>query len=75
MNDSNGQLLLTAKCAAKALSISERKLWSLTNCGDVPSVRIGRSVRYDPLDLREWISRNKTGRVDRNGRQRKVIAG
>lgn len=41
--------------AAKALAVSERLLWSLTRAGRVPSVRIGRLVRYDPMALREWV--------------------
>jgi len=55
-------LLLRAKDAAQALSISERKLWSLTQSRDIPSVRIGRSVRYDIRDLREWIEYKKSGK-------------
>jgi excisionase family DNA binding protein len=54
------QLLLTARDAAKALAISERTLWTLTNRGDVPVVRLGRSVRYDPDDLRAFVKRSKT---------------
>jgi excisionase family DNA binding protein len=57
--DSISKLLLTAREAARALAISERTLWSLTNNGDIPSVRIGRAVRYDPRDLDRWIERQK----------------
>jgi len=50
--------LLTARQAAKVLSISERTLWGLTKSGDIPAVRFGgRNVRYSPDDLREWIRR------------------
>lgn len=50
-------LLLTAREAAKALSISTRTLWTYTQDGTIPSVRIGGSVRY-PIDaLREYIAR------------------
>jgi excisionase family DNA binding protein len=49
-------MLLTARQAARALSISERTLWSLTKSGQIPAVRIGRAVRYDPADLRRWIN-------------------
>lgn len=54
-------LLLTAPQAAKALAISARTLWTLTARGEVPAIRIGRSVRYAPNDLRLWIEsqRNK----------------
>jgi len=41
--------------AARFLAISSRKLWSMTNAGDIPCVRFGRAVRYDPADLRQWI--------------------
>ena len=50
-------MLLTAK----ALSISERTLWSLTQCGEIPAVRVNkRGVRYDPADLRAWIESAKS---------------
>ena len=53
------KLLMKAKEAAALLAISTRKLWEITNCGKIPHVRIGRSVRYDPDDLRAWIDRRK----------------
>jgi predicted DNA-binding transcriptional regulator AlpA len=49
------RLLLDAHDTAEALSISERKLWELTNQGDIPCVRIGRRVLYAPHALRAWI--------------------
>jgi len=51
--------LLRPKEAAEMLAISPRKLWELTNCGRIPCLRIDRSVRYDPVDLRAWIQRAK----------------
>ncbi|QDT72225.1 helix-turn-helix domain-containing protein [Lacipirellula limnantheis] len=52
--------LLTPKHAAERLAISPRKLWSLTASGDVPCVRIGRSVRYDAADLAEFVETLKS---------------
>lgn len=52
-------LLIDAKRAAGALSLSARKLWEITNSGLIPCVRIGRAVRYDPADLRAWIDVQK----------------
>ena len=52
-------LLLNPREAATALAISPRKLWELTNCGDIPCIRIGRAVRYDPEDLKTWIEQKK----------------
>jgi excisionase family DNA binding protein len=56
------KLLLKPRDAAEALSISPRKLWAMTNSGDIPCVRFGKSVRYDPTDLREWIDQQKGSR-------------
>ncbi len=53
------RLLLTPREAAQALRISERKLWGLTASGEIPCVRIGRSVRYDINDLHAWIEERK----------------
>lgn len=58
------RLLWTAVQAAEALAISPRKLWSLTNSGDVPCVRIGRCVRYVPDELSAWIDQRRTSRTD-----------
>ena len=52
--------LLTVREAAEVLRICERTLWTLTNSGEVPSVRFGRSVRYDQDDLAVWIAARKT---------------
>jgi excisionase family DNA binding protein len=54
-------LLLNPRQAAKALGISERTLATYTKAGLVPVVRIGRSVRYSPDDLREWIRKSTAG--------------
>ena len=57
-------LLLNAKDTAEALSIGLRKLWELTNRGEIPCVRIGRRVLYDPQDLRAWIEQQKRPRAN-----------
>jgi excisionase family DNA binding protein len=55
--------LLTTKQAAERLSIGTRKLWTLTNCGEIPCVRIGKCVRYRPADLAEYVETHmQTGR-------------
>lgn len=56
-------LLLTARQAAKALSISERTLYTLTKTGEIPAIKVGRLVRYDPRDLDAWIHRAKNSRI------------
>ncbi len=57
MNEATERILLTTREAAKSLAISERTLWTLTQRGDLPCVRIGRSVRYSPRQLQAWIER------------------
>ncbi len=50
------KLLLSAREAAKALSICEKSLWSATAPrGPVPCVRIGARVLYAVSDLERWI--------------------
>lgn len=48
-------MLIPVPAACALLSLGRRKLWSLTINGALPSRRIGRSVRYDPAELRAWI--------------------
>lgn len=52
-------LLVNSNIAARLLSISPRTLFDLTKSGEVPHVRIGRLVRYDPADLTAWIEQQK----------------
>ncbi len=53
------RLLLRPSEAAKSLGISERTLWSLTDDGTIPCIRLGRSVRYDLAVLREWVAKQR----------------
>ncbi len=53
-------LLLSATDAAKCLSICERTLWKYTKSGEIPCVRLGGRVLYDPNALRDWINQEKT---------------
>jgi excisionase family DNA binding protein len=57
-NETKMPALLTTKQAAERLSIGTRKLWTLTNCGEIPCVRIGKCVRYRPADLAAFIDAN-----------------
>ena len=49
-------LLLTAEQAAQTLAISPRSLWARTASGEIPQVRIGRSVRYRASSLEEYVA-------------------
>lgn len=49
-------ILLTARDAAKLLSVSERTLFSISAPrGPLPVVKIGRAVRYAVADLQAYI--------------------
>jgi len=54
-------LLLRPAEAARFLAISPRKLWELTNCHEVPAIRIGRALRYPTDELRAWVA-GRSGR-------------
>jgi excisionase family DNA binding protein len=56
-------LALTPREAAKALAISPRTLWTRTANGEIPHVKIGRSVRYRPDALAAWLLAHEKGGV------------
>ena len=60
----NPTLLLKPQQAAEALAISPRKLWGLTDAGEIPHIRLGRCLRYPIGDLHEWINSRKEGASD-----------
>lgn len=57
------KLLISPREAARLLSVSERKLWTMTfeESPGVPYVRCGRLVRYSPDDLARWIAGQQKG--------------
>jgi putative molybdopterin biosynthesis protein len=48
--------MLKSKDVAAILNISRRTVYTLMQRGELPSVRIGRSVRVQPEDLENFIS-------------------
>ena len=55
----DGQRLLTEVETADVLSVCPRTVWTLADTGQLPKVRIGRSVRYDRKDIAAFIERSK----------------
>jgi len=49
-------ILVRPLVAARLLGISPRKLWELTNRGQIPCVRIGRALRYSVPALETWVA-------------------
>ena len=56
----HGQLALRPREAAKALGISPRHLWQLTQDGEIPCVRLGsgtrKTVLYPVAQLQAWLA-------------------
>ncbi len=48
-------LLLTIPEVASTLKIGQTKVRKLIQAGDLPTVRIGRSVRVPAEGLRRWV--------------------
>jgi predicted DNA-binding transcriptional regulator AlpA len=50
--------LMTRKNVADFLQLSERTVWARSEPrGTIPVVMIGRSVRYSPSAIQEWMQR------------------
>ena len=65
--DQNGnppRLALRPKEAAKALGIGERLLWSLTNRGVIPHVKLGKAVLYPIGELERWLAEQVAGKSE-----------
>jgi excisionase family DNA binding protein len=56
-------ILVDPREAARRLAISPRTLWQLTKDRVVPSMRIGKCVRYRVADLDDWTRRQIEGAV------------
>jgi excisionase family DNA binding protein len=54
------RLSVNRREAAAMLGISERLLWTWTNAGTIPHVRIGTRVLYPVEQLRLWLSKQAT---------------
>ena len=55
-----GEGLLNERQAAAFLGVSPRTLWGLADRGEVPFIRISRTVkRYAMADLRAYCDRNR----------------
>jgi len=53
--------LLTLREVADYLAVSERTVRRLIAADDLPCLRIGSQIRFDPATLLRWISARKGG--------------
>lgn len=56
------RIAVSAPEAARMLGIGTRLLWSLTNRGELPCVRLGRRVLYSVDELRRLLA-ERTGKA------------
>ena len=65
-NERTRPLALSPRDAARALIMSEKGLWNLTQPrGPIPAAKIGRLVRYDIRDLLAFLDAMKAATADR----------
>ena len=50
----DGRILIDIREAARLLSLSERTVHTLKSTGEIPSVKIGKSLRFRVTDLLAW---------------------
>jgi excisionase family DNA binding protein len=68
MDTTTQRLLLRPTEAADAIGISRSKAYALIASGEIPSIRIGGSVRVPVAALNEWIDRQLGGRTSASAR-------
>lgn len=47
--------LVRAEVIAERLDVDRLRVYELARTGQIPSVRIGRSLRFDPDAVEQWI--------------------
>ncbi|MDP9315473.1 MAG: helix-turn-helix domain-containing protein [Chloroflexota bacterium] len=56
-------MLLRPDEVAAALGLSRSRVYELLGSGELPSVRIGKSIRVSVTSLERWIAKLETGTV------------
>lgn len=51
---------LTVDDVARALRVSKMTIYRLTESGDIPSIRVGRSIRIKAEDAEFWVASGGT---------------
>src|ERR1700683_2102182 len=54
------EILIVEREAARRMSLSTRTLFALRQAGELPHVRVGSKILYDPRDLADFASRRKS---------------
>ena len=59
MRQENEQEFISLNELQEMLSIGRTKAYDLVTSGDLPAVRIGRSIRISKQDLTDWLERQR----------------
>ena len=54
------KLVWSVEDVARALSISVRHVYKLISMDRIPYAKIGRSVRFSPVKITEWLQKGGT---------------
>ena len=57
------KFLLRPTEAAEMLGIGRTRMYEMLACGDLPSIRIGRSVRVPVAALNKWIEDRQNNQI------------
>ena len=60
------QPMLNTEQAAEFLQVSERHLWTITETGLIPRIKMGHCVRYKMDDLVRYIDGLRSESINRN---------
>ena len=55
------RLLFRVEEAAEIVGLSRSKTYELVLCGEIPSIKVGRSRRISRVQLEQWIARKAEG--------------
>jgi excisionase family DNA binding protein len=64
MRPKNEQKFISLNELQEILGIGRTKAYDLVASGELPAVRIGRSIRVDRRDLTDWLERQKYQNVN-----------
>jgi excisionase family DNA binding protein len=55
--------LVDIQAVALSLGISARQVRRFVAEGQIPFIRVGHSIRFDPDELRQWIDDRRSGSI------------
>ena len=63
MEGTRGTGLLSPGKVAELLGLSKPHVYNLAKSGEIPSIKFGRAVRFDPGDVEAFIEAHRRGEV------------